>query len=60
MVKGTREERGAEDIILGNIFMPPESKSTVKEMQKKFEEIAVDLQKNKRQGEVVLVGDTIE
>ena len=37
--------------------MPPESKSTVKEVQKKFGEVAVDLRKYKRQGEEVLMGD---
>ena len=37
--------------------MPPESKSTVKGMQRKFGEVAVDVQKYKRQGKVVLVGD---
>ena len=36
--------------------MPPESKSTVKEIRKKFGEITVDLQKYKKQGEVVEVG----
>lgn len=37
--------------------MPPESKSTVKEIQRKFGEVAADVQKYKRRGEVVLVGD---
>ena len=37
--------------------MPPESKSTAKEIQRKFGEIAVGIQKYKGQGEVVLVGD---
>ena len=38
--------------------MPPESKSTVKEIQRKFGEAAVDRRKHKRQGEVlVLAGD---
>lgn len=37
--------------------MPPESKSTVQDIQKKFGEIAIDVQNYKRQGEVVLVGD---
>ena len=50
-------ERGAKDFFLGNIYMPPESKSTVKEIQRKFGEVAADVQKYKRRGEVVLVGD---
>ena len=37
--------------------MPPESKSTVECIQRKFEEAAVDVQRNKRQGQVVIVGD---
>ena len=42
---------------LGNIYTPPESKSKAKEIQRKFREVAVvDVQKYKRQGEVVLVG----
>ena len=37
--------------------MPPQSKSTVNEIQRKFGEVAVDAQKYKRRGEVVyLVG----
>ena len=56
MEKGIRE-RGATVFFLGKIYMPPESKSTVKEVQKNFGEISVDLQKHKRQGEVVVVGD---
>ena len=43
-------ERGAKHLFLGNIYMPPQSKSTVKEIQNKFGEIAVDAQKYKRQG----------
>ena len=35
--------------------MPPESKSTVKEIQRKFGEVEVDVDRYKRQGEVVLV-----
>ena len=50
-------ERGAKYVFLGNIYMLPESKSTVKEIQRKFGEVAVDVQKYKRQGEVVLLGD---
>ena len=49
-------ERRVKYFFLGNMYMPPESMSTVKEMQK-FREISVDVQKYKRQGEVVLVGD---
>ena len=39
--------------------MPPESKSAVKEMQRKVGEVVVDVQKYKRQGELTLliVGD---
>ncbi|MEP1954874.1 MAG: hypothetical protein ABJJ26_08050 [Algoriphagus sp.] len=36
--------------------MPPESKNTIKYVQSKFGEVAADVQKYKRQGEVVLVG----
>ncbi|MEO9966262.1 MAG: hypothetical protein ABJF11_10765 [Reichenbachiella sp.] len=50
-------ERGAKYYFLGNIYMPPESKNTIKDIQRKFGEVAVDVQKYKRQGEVVLVGD---
>ena len=50
-------ERGAKYVFLGNIYMLPESKSTVKEIQRKFGEVDVDVQKYKRQGEVVLLGD---
>ena len=35
--------------------MPPESKSTAKEIQRKFGEVAVDFQKCNGQGEVVLL-----
>ena len=35
--------------------MPPESKNTIKDIQRKFGEVAVDVQKCKRQGEVVPV-----
>ena len=40
--------------------MPPESKNTIKYIQRKFGEVTVDVQKYKRQGEVVLVGDSIQ
>ena len=55
MDKGTR---GAprENLSLRNIYMPPESKSTGKEIQRKFGEVAVDVQECKQQGEVVVVG----
>ena len=49
-------ERGAKDYFLGNIYMPPESKKTIKDKQRKFGEVAVDVQKKyKRQGEVVIL-----
>ena len=50
-------ERGAKEFFLGKHLYPTESKSTVKEIQRKFREVAVDVQKYKRQGEVVIVGD---
>ena len=50
-------ENGAKYFFLGNIYMPREPKGTVKKIQKKFGEMALDPQKYKRQGEVVLVGD---
>ena len=49
MVKGTRLA-GSEILFLANIYMPIESKSTVKEIHKTFGVIAVDVQKYKRQG----------
>ena len=42
--------RGERNISLENIYMPPESRNTVKEIQKKFGEIALDLLKYKRRG----------
>ena len=55
-----RGEREAKCFFLGNIYMPPESKSTVNVIQKKFGEITVDLRNYKRRGEVVVkVGDLI-
>ena len=46
--------RGAKYDFLGNIYMPPESKNTKKYIQRKFGEVAVDVQEyKKRQGEVV-------
>jgi len=50
-------ERGTKDFFVGNIYMPPESKSTVNRIQQIFGEIATDVQKYKRLGEVMLVGD---
>ena len=50
-------ERGTKDLFVGNIHMPPESKSTVNGIQQRFGEIATDVQKYKRPGEVMLVGD---
>ena len=41
-------ERGTKDIFVGNIYMPPESKSTVNGIQQRFVEIATDVQKYKR------------
>ncbi|MEP5536836.1 hypothetical protein [Ekhidna sp.] len=37
--------------------MPPESKNTINDIQRKFGEAAVDLHTYKRQGGVVLVGE---
>ena len=37
--------------------MPPESKSRVNNIQQRFGDIAADVQKYKRQGEVIQVGD---
>ena len=50
-------ERGKRDMFVGNIYMPPESKSRVSDIQRRFGEIAEDVQKYKKQGEVMLVGD---
>ena len=48
-------ERGAKYNFLGNIYLPPESKS-IKEIANVGER-AADLQTYKRQGEVVIAGD---
>ena len=55
MIKGTKlgesvwirvpGERRAKYVFLGNIYMPPESKTRVKEIQKKFGDVAVIVQK---------------
>ena len=50
-------ETGAIFFFSGNMYMPLESNNMVKEIQKKFGEIAVDLQEFKREVEVVLMGD---
>ena len=44
---------GSEIVLLGNIYILPESKSTVNEIQRELGEVAVDVQNYKRQGEVV-------
>ena len=43
-------ERGAKYFSLGNIYMPPESKSTVKEIRRKLGKVAVDVQILKYKG----------
>ena len=40
-----------------NIYMPPEWKSRVSDIQRRFGKIAEDVQKYKKQGAVMLVGD---
>ena len=47
-------ERGAKTYYLGNTYMPPEWKSTGKDIQRKFGGVAADAQKYERQREVVL------
>ena len=37
-------ERGAKHYFLGNIYMPPESTNTIKCIQRKFGNVAVDVQ----------------
>ena len=49
-------ERGTKRFSSGNFYVHPGSTSTVKEIQKKFREIAVDLQNDKRQGGVAFSG----
>ena len=44
-------------MFVGSVYTPPESKSRVNDIQRRFGEIANDVQKYKRQGEVMLVGD---
>ena len=44
---------------MGNTCMPPESKGRVKNIQRRFGEITADMQKYKRQGQAMLVGDFI-
>ena len=48
-------ERGAKYYFAGNIDVPPESTNTMKYTRRTFGEVAVDGQKCKRQGEVVLL-----
>ena len=55
MVKGTRGE-GIEIYFLRKHLHAPRVEEYGKEIQKKFGERAVDLQKYKRQGEPLLVG----
>ena len=50
-------ERRTKDRFIGNIYLLPESKSTVNGIHQRFGEKATDVQKYKRQGEVMLVGD---
>ena len=50
-------ERGKRSIFVGNIYVPPESKSRVSDIQRRFGEIAEGVQKYKKQGEVMLVVD---
>lgn len=50
-------EREAKKHFVGNVYMPPESKNAIKEMQRKFGEVAVKVHKQKRQGKVVQVRD---
>ena len=50
-------EREAKEFLLGHIYMPPESKSTAKDIQRQFDEAARGVSKYKRQGEALLVGD---
>ena len=50
-------ERGEKCYVLGNIYMPPGSKNTINDIQRKFGEVAEDVQKYKKQRKVVLVGD---
>ena len=44
-------------MFVGNIYMPPESKSRVSDIQRRFGEIAKYVQRYKGQGEALLVGD---
>ena len=52
-------ERGAQYYFLGNIYMNSESKNMINDIQRKFGEVAVEVQKYKRQGEIVLLRGTI-
>ena len=38
-------ERGKRDIFVGNVYIPPESKGSVNDIQRRFGEIAEDVQK---------------
>ena len=49
-------ELAAKCCLLGNTYMPPESKGTANEIQRRFGEVAVGVYKYKRPAEVVLVG----
>ena len=52
-------QRGTNDFFVGNIYMPPESKSRMNNIQRRFGEIAVDVDNSERQGEIMLVVGTI-
>ena len=52
-------ERGKRDIFVGSIYMPPESKRRVNDIQRSIGKTAEDVQNRsrKRQGETKVAGD---
>ena len=49
-------ERGAKSFFIGNVYMPPESKSTVTEIQRKFGEVAVDVERQQSKENYCSIG----
>ena len=46
-------DRGAKHVFVGNIYMSPESKNIVKDIQRKFREDQIRIHTHKKQSEVV-------
>lgn len=48
--------RGKKDFAVGNIYIPPESKSRVIDIQRKLGDIVADVHEYERQGRKIMVG----